>query len=90
VIVIYKAAYDEDWAKYFNNLDNIVKERIAKKIQKILDFPRKRHLSQKAKFFVDEVGQFRILYRVFDEINEVRFYFVGSHKEYEKWYKSFK
>ncbi|MEW6294808.1 MAG: hypothetical protein AB1467_00750 [Candidatus Diapherotrites archaeon] len=89
MIAIYKATYDEDWPKYFNDLDNTVKERVAKKIQKILEFPKKRHLGQKAKFFVDEVGQCRILYRVFDETNEVRFYFVGNHKEYEKWYKQY-
>ena len=89
MINIYKATYDEDWPKYFNGLDSAIKERIAKKIQKIIEFPKKRHLSQKAKFFVDEVGQHRILYRVFNETNEVRFYFVGNHKEYEKWYKAY-
>lgn len=89
VICIYKATFDEDWPKYFNKLDNTTKERIAKKIKKILEFPKKRHLRQKANFFVDETGQHRILYRVFDENNEARFYFAGSHKEYEKWYRQF-
>jgi mRNA-degrading endonuclease HigB of HigAB toxin-antitoxin module len=47
--------------------------------------PEKRHL-MRSSFFVDEVGQYRLVYRIFEE-NKVRFYFVGAHKEYEKWYK---
>jgi mRNA-degrading endonuclease HigB of HigAB toxin-antitoxin module len=41
---------------------------------------------KKLAFFVDEVGQYRIVYRVLEETKHVRFYFVGTHKEYEKWY----
>ncbi|MFH1588448.1 MAG: type II toxin-antitoxin system RelE/ParE family toxin [Candidatus Diapherotrites archaeon] len=89
MIPIYKSFYDEDWPKYFSKLDNTLKERVVKKISKIIEFPKKRHLGKKAKFFVDEIGQHRIIYRVFDETNEIRFYFVGSHKEYEKWFKQF-
>lgn len=89
MIAIYKATYDENWPEYFNCLDNAIKERVAKKIKKILEFPEKRHLKKGAKFFVDEVGQHRILYRIFEEAKEVRFYFVGNHKEYEKWYTQF-
>lgn len=89
MISIHKPTFDEKWPEYFAKLDDIIKERVAKRIKKLLEFPKKRHLSQKANFFVDEVGQHRILYRVFDETNEVRFYFVGNHKEYEKWYKQF-
>ena len=89
MIPIYIAAFDGDWPKYFNSLENTFKERVAKKMAKILEYPKKRHLGQKANFFVDEAGQHRILYRVFDDANEVRFYFVGNHKEYEKWYKTY-
>jgi mRNA-degrading endonuclease RelE of RelBE toxin-antitoxin system len=89
VINIYTIKYDEEWKEHFNKLDHESKIRIVKKIKKILEFPKKRHLGGKAKFFVDEVGQNRILYRIFEENNEVRFYFVGKHKNYEKWYKKF-
>ena len=84
---MYNATFDEDWPKYFDKLDNQLKERIAKKIKKILEHPKKRHLTGNAKYFVDEIGQHRIAYRVFESSNEARFYFVGKHKEYEKWYK---
>jgi mRNA-degrading endonuclease RelE of RelBE toxin-antitoxin system len=89
VISIYKATFDEDWPKYFDRLDDETKERVSKKIKKILEFPEKRHLKGNAKFFIDEIGQNRITYRIFKENEEARFYFVGNHKEYEKWYRQF-
>ncbi|MFH0970482.1 MAG: hypothetical protein V1776_03415 [Candidatus Diapherotrites archaeon] len=70
-------------------MDSTAKERVAKKIKKILEFPQKRHLKKGARFFVDESGSDRIIYRVFEENKEVRFYFVGNHKEYERWYRQF-
>lgn len=89
MIGIYKESFDEKWPEYFNCLDNAIKEHVAKKIKKILEFPEKRHLKKGARFFVDEIGQNRIVYRVFEENKEVRFYFIGNHKEYEKWFKQF-
>ena len=49
MISIYKASFDEEWSKYFDRLDNAVKEYTAKKIRKILEFPEKRHLKKKRK-----------------------------------------
>ncbi len=83
---MYISTFDEAWSTYFEALENYLKERVAKKIKNILAFPQKRHLKG-ATFFVDEIGQYRLIYRVFEETNEVKFYFVGNHKEYEKWYK---
>jgi mRNA-degrading endonuclease RelE of RelBE toxin-antitoxin system len=83
---VYKAEFDPGWQRYFQSLDESIKERVTKKIWKILEYPNKRHLN-KSSFFVDEVGQYRIIYRIFEEQILVRFYFVGTHKEYEKWYK---
>lgn len=87
---MYKVNFHKDWPEYFDKLESTIKERVTKKIQKILEHPQKRHLGGEAKYFVDEVGQYRILYMVFEEEQEVRFFFVGNHKEYERWYKSFK
>ena len=86
---MYKATFHKDWPEYFDRLEHTIKGRVAKKIQKILECPQKRHLSGEAKYFVDETGQHRILYMVFEEKQEVRFFFVGDHKDYEKWYKQF-
>ncbi|MBI4361260.1 hypothetical protein HY572_05815 [Candidatus Micrarchaeota archaeon] len=86
---MFVESFDEDWPKYFEALDSVTKERVVKKIRKILEYPKKRHMGKNTRFFVDEAGQHRITYRVFDESNQVRFYFVGDHKQYEKWYSSY-
>ena len=86
---MYKSTFHQDWPKYFDNLDNQIKERITKKIQKIVEHPQKRHLTGNAKFFVTEIGQYRLVYMIFEHNKEVRFFFVGNHKEYEKWYKAY-
>ncbi len=83
---LYDLEFDQDWSLYFGPLDKSIKERVSKKIAKILEYPEKKHL-KKSEFFVDEVGQYRITYRIFRENKLVRFYFVGTHKDYEKWYK---
>jgi len=84
----YTAIYDEDWNNYFEKHSHELKIRIVKKVSKILEYPQKRHMKSNARFFVDEIGQYRILYRVFEDLKQVKFYFVGDHKEYEKYYKS--
>ncbi len=85
----YIATYDEDWNRYFNKQSRELKIRIVKKISKVLEYPAKRHLKSGANFFVDEIGQYRLLYRIFEDTKQVNFYFVGDHKEYEKYYLDF-
>jgi len=86
---MYSEQFDEDWPKYFQKLDRGMKDRTARKIRKILEHPQKKHLKKGARYFVAKIGQNRIVYRVFEGRKEVRFYFTGSHKEYEKWYMKF-
>lgn len=83
---MYKAKFEKEWFRYFQAPDEGIKERVAKKIDKILVYPNKRHL-KKSSFFVDEVSQYRIIYMIFEENQMIVFYFVGTHKEYERWYK---
>ncbi len=85
MIVTYKAEYDQEWLEYFGTLDESIKIKVVKKLARILKYPFKRHL-KKSLFFVDEMGQYRIVYHIFEQTKTVRFYFVGTHKEYEKWY----
>jgi mRNA-degrading endonuclease RelE of RelBE toxin-antitoxin system len=83
---MYVSEFDQGWHGYFQPLDPEIKSRVAKKIKKILEYPQKRHL-KKVSFFVAEVAQYRIIYKVFEDNNRVRFYFIGNHKDYEKWYR---
>ncbi len=86
---MYVLELDPMWEDYFLTLPEVIKIRVLKKIDNILYEPHKRHLTGNAKFFVDEVGQYRLTYFVFEDTKIVRFYFIGKHKEYEKWYNSF-
>jgi len=83
---MYCAKFDQDWEKYFSKLNHELKERTVKKLKQILIHPYKRHLTKGANFFVAEVGQYRIIYRIFENEQEVRFYFIGNHKQYVQWY----
>ncbi len=59
----------------------------GKHIDKIADNPSRRHMKHGLPYFVDEVGQGRIVYQV---VNDTIFVLrcFASHKDYEKWYKS--
>ena len=84
-MIMYTATYDEtEWTYWFGKLGPDIKERAVKKIAKIVESPYKRHLRGGARFFVDEIGQHRIVYRIFEQTLQVKFYFIGTHKEYER------
>ena len=59
----------------------------GKHIDKIADNLARRHMKHGLPYFVDEVGQGRIVYQV---VNDTIFVLrcFASHKDYEKWYKS--
>ena len=85
---MYSPEFDSSWKLCFESLDRGVQLRIVKKIKQILDGLPGRHLEHGADYFVEEVGQYRICYKSFEDRKARRFYFVGIHKEYEKWYSS--
>ena len=84
-MAIYLLDFDEEWKKYFNPLPEDIKLRVAKKIKQILSGLPGRHLHHGLDYFVEEVGQYRICYNSFEDTQVRRFYFVGNHKDYEKW-----
>ncbi|PIU21543.1 MAG: hypothetical protein COT15_01700 [Candidatus Diapherotrites archaeon CG08_land_8_20_14_0_20_34_12] len=85
---MYSPEFDEGWKKYFNKLPEEIKPMIAKKIKRILEGLLSRHLMYGLDYFVEEVGQHRICYKSFEDKKIRRFYFVGVHKEYDKWRKA--
>lgn len=82
---MYSIEFDENWNEYFNRLSSEVQRRIWKKIAQIETGLPGRHLHFGADFFIEEVGQYRIAYKSFEDKKVRRFYFVGDHKEYERW-----
>ena len=82
---MYKIIFGEGWNNYFSKLDKSVQVKIIKKIEKMRSKPSGRHHKYGFGTNVEEIGQYRIVY-VTDEKEKIRIiYFVGTHKDYEKW-----
>ena len=82
---MYQIEFDDEWNKLFNELTPEMKKKVWKKILQIESGLPGRHLRYGVDFFVEEVGQYRICYKSFEDKKIRRFYFVGNHKNYEKW-----
>lgn len=78
--------YELDWDVNFKDFDSSTKIMIWKKIQQLKQPLRGRGLHS-SRYLVEEVGQYRIVYDEIEETKTRRIYFVGDHKQYEKWYK---
>ncbi len=85
---MYELEFGNEWNYYYERLSPDLRKRVWKKIQQIENGLPGRHLRFGVNYFVEEVGQYRICYKSFDDKKIRRFYFVGDHKEYEKWVKS--
>lgn len=86
---MYSARFQDDYKEGFEKLEETVKERARRKIIRILNSPYKRHLKHGVDFFVDEIGQYRLTYKIFELQAEIHFYFIGNHKEYDAWLRQF-
>ena len=84
----YEILFDPDWDKYFQKLDRSIQIRIAKTINKLGENVPARHLKQGLPFYVTEIGQYRICFKIDKEKKIKILYFAGDHKDYEKWYRS--
>jgi len=85
VLISYSLEFDFGWNEYYAALDNSIKERAKKQLRKLKEGLDGRHLKHGLDYFVLEFGQHRICYKTFAERKVKRVYFVGDHKEYEKW-----
>jgi mRNA-degrading endonuclease RelE of RelBE toxin-antitoxin system len=81
----YSLEFVQGWENRFEKLDKGMRERVWKKIQQLKTKSHSRHLKQGLNFFVSEVGQYRIAYKIDEKRNVKIVHFVGDHKAYEKW-----
>ena len=82
---MYEIKFHPSWDIYFSKLDSTMKKRVMKKILQLqYDIPS-RHLKQGLPYFVVEVGQYRLCFSIDEKSKTKTLYFVGDHKEYEKW-----
>lgn len=73
-----------------DSMDNSLRKLFFKHAEKVITLPPKRHLRFGLPFYVEEVTkQARMVYNFEENICIILFCFA-THKEYERWYKSFK
>lgn len=82
----WKIIFIENWDNNFKNFDKIIRNYILKKIDQMENDLKPRRLHN-SRYCIEEIGQYRIAY-IIDEINKTKtIYFIGNHKQYERWYK---
>ncbi|MCX6773904.1 MAG: type II toxin-antitoxin system HigB family toxin [Candidatus Micrarchaeota archaeon] len=81
----YAINFHAYWDSYFSRLDNSMKKRVMKKILQLQQDIQARHLKKGLDFYVSEMGQYRLIYKINESAKTKTLYFVGTHKEYEKW-----
>lgn len=92
----YAVILDEDARKRFLALDNSVRKIIGKKLVQLeREDLQSRHLKRGAPVFIEEVGQYRIVFKKRENekdgkrTKEKLVVFVGDHKHYKEWYSSY-
>lgn len=85
-----KAVFSEKAEKELDGTDSGLRKLFIKHAEKIASMPPKRHLRFGLPFNVEEVTrQARIVYGIEEDACYILHCFK-THKEYERWYKSFK
>ncbi len=85
-----KADFSEKAEKELDEMDKSLRKLFIKHAEKITAMPARRHLRFGLPFNVEEVTrQARMVYNIEEETCYILHCFK-NHKEYERWYKSFK
>lgn len=70
-------------------IDSSFRARIVKKLLQLeRDDLLSRHLQHGLPYFVEEVSGYRIAFTKDDSNRIKKVWFIGDHKEYEKWFRS--
>lgn len=82
----YKLNLTIEAQKQFDKLDNSIKIKCEKKFKQIIQKDKvRRHLRFGEKYFVEEVGQYRIIYEINDDKVLILVVFIDKHKKYESF-----
>ena len=88
-LLSFTVILDETPRKQFLDLGKPIKERIEKKLRQLeREDLKSRHFRRGVPVFIEEVGQYRIAFKIREDLKEKRVIYIGKHKDYEKWYKS--
>ena len=89
---MYDLEYDHDWQDYFEKVPLEIQKRFMKKIDKFIVHPSSsfEHKKHGVPFFSDRIGpNYRICFSSDENTKKRKFYFIGDHKEYEKWLRNY-
>jgi len=82
--------YHETAQKELETITNPLNKQFGKHIEKISQKETNKHLSHGLPFFVEKITkQARLVYYIKEETIFILHCFA-THKEYEKWFKSYK
>jgi len=81
----WKLEFKPGWDKYFKDFDKSVQERILKKFEQMKTPLHGRGLHSSS-YMIEEVGGYRIAYIENKSAQARRIHFVGTHKQYVRWY----
>ena len=84
----YGISFRPGWDVYFSKMDNSVKKIIWKKIQQQKNETKLRHMKHGLEFYAVEAGQYRIALKIDESSKTKHIHFVGSHKQYEDWFRN--
>jgi mRNA-degrading endonuclease RelE of RelBE toxin-antitoxin system len=84
----YKVQLESEAEAQLDNIDKSTRIKLLKKLIRLQEENLSRHLKKGLPFFVAEVGQYCICFKIEEQLQEKRVYFIGKHKEYAKWYKA--
>jgi mRNA-degrading endonuclease RelE of RelBE toxin-antitoxin system len=82
---MYELKWDERWEEYFASIPLSIQRRFAKRIKKYQEYPKFKHHHHGLPYFVDKIGQYRVCFTQDVERKIRTFYYIGKHKDYEKW-----
>ena len=85
-LIKWTVVLEKEWDKNFKKFDIPVQKRIWKKLRQ-LEQPLQARGLKRNKFLVEEVGQYRIAFYQNAKTKSREIHFIGTHKQYEKWYK---
>ena len=71
---------------HFKKFDKAAQQMIMKKLDKMEEPLQARRLHA-SHYQVEEVGQYRIAFEIQENVRTKSVHFIGTHKQYEKWYK---
>ncbi len=82
----WKLEFIPGWDGHFEKFGRTAKDQILKKFEHMKQPLQARGLHSSI-FQVEEVGQYRISFKIDGQNRIKKIQFVGNHKQYEKWYK---